>query len=238
MKSIRLLGATLLASTTLLGAGQAFAASTSTNADPASTQTPIQATLSLPTNGGTNPTPPSPVDPSHPTDPDNPGNKPNNPGGTFGIAYQPDVFNFGTHELAESGLQSFAAQLPTSGDRAFHVGVKDKTREQKGWTLQATLEGSISQQPGISILVGNGSGEVKENDGTSLVAAPVGAVTGRSDVEITTSVAEVMSGSDSFTHNSVYDYQLGTPTLKIADAKQVAANTYSGNVNWNLSVAP
>lgn len=238
MKCTRLLGTALVASTVLMGAVQASAAITSEAANPAQTTTEVQANLQIPSGGGDNPEPPSPVDPNKPVDPNNPGNKPNNPNGPFGIAYQPNVFNFGTHELKESGEQLISAQMPTSGDQKFHVGVKDKTREQKGWTLRATLVGDITTQPGISIVTGNATGEVQENISGVLSSAPVGSVTGNQNVEIDEAGALIMTGNDSVTHNSVYDYDLGSVQLKIENAKLVSAKNYTGSVNWDLSVTP
>ena len=222
-----------MVSTTLLGAGQSFAATTDTSADPASTVTDVKASLTLPDNGGDNPNPPSPVDP------DNPGNRPNNPSGTFGIAYQPSIFNFESHALNDSGYQDFTAILPSTGDHAFHVGVKDKTRATKGWVLTASLTGDIADIPGVTMSLGNGDGAVKENTSEGLVNAPTAAVSGESLIDLTKvgGATKVMSGQDGFMHNSTYDYQLGIPTLKIADTKTVAAKDYTGNVNWDLSVA-
>lgn len=238
MKSIRLLGATLLASTTLLGAGQAFAATTGTQAQPANTQTPIEAELTIPADGGTNPTPPNESPNPGTPDEDNPGNTPNNPAGTFGIAYQPDIFNFGSVELQEQGNQTINATNPTSG--YFHVGVKDKTRNTKGWTLQASFNGDLANQPGVSIFLGNGSGDVKVNQSGTLVDAPSGSVSGQGSVEISLNKpATVMEGLIGTVHNDVYDYQLGTVQLNLADAKTVQSGTYSNStVDWNLSVAP
>lgn len=235
MKRIRLLGTTLLASTTLLGAGQAFAATTGTTAAPASTTTEVQATLTLPNDGGENQDPPSSVDSQNPSDP---GNKSNNPTQAFGIAYQPNVFKFGTQTLKDSGAQEFTATVPTSGDKAFHVGVKDKTRETKGWTLNASLTGDVANIPGVSMSLGNSTGTVKENTNTGLVEAPSGSVRGQSTIELSKDSGNVpvMIGQNDFLHNSIYDYQLGTPTLKIANAKVVAAKAYTGTVNWDLSV--
>lgn len=236
MKSIRLLGATLLASTALMGAVQANAASESITTDPQylDTQTPFEATLQLPDGGGENPTPPNP-----PVDPDQPGNEPNDPDGPFGIAYQPDVFKFGTVKLTEASQEVTAtAANPASG--TFHVGVKDKTRETDGWSLKASLAGDITTQPGVTIKLGNATGEVKVNRGDSnsanLVEAPQGAVKGVSNVEISSTASEVMSGEVGYQHNDVYDYDLGNVTLTIADGSKVQADTYSGTVNWSLEV--
>lgn len=240
MKNIRLLGATLLASTTLLGAVQAYAASETEAANPAATQTEIRAELTA--SNGDNPLPPSPVDPDTPVNPDEdkPGNKPNNPEGPFGIAYQPTHFNFGKAELAESGSQEInVTQKPDAG---YHVGVKDKTKATRGWTLTAKLSGDIASQPGISISLGNGTGEVKENSAATdasanLVAAPDGSVVGQATVDVSNTAQTVMVGNEGFVHSSVYDYELGDVKLKIQDAKKVEAKKYTGTVDWNLAVA-
>lgn len=241
-KHVALFSSVLMMSTTLLGAGSVFAASQSTNASPESAETPVQAVLELPENGGTNPTPPTPpTNPSEP-DPENPGNKPNNPEGSFGIAYQPDIFNFGTTTLNESGNQEINALMPKDGDHKFHIGVKDKTRETKGWSLTAKLSGDITSQKGITISLGNTTGDVQVNRGDSsnsnLVAAPAGSVTGVANVEIGTQSQQIMAGSEGYIHNDVYDYATGQVKMKISDTKNIQAGNYSGNVDWNLAVVP
>ncbi|EGP5172059.1 hypothetical protein A5813_002601 [Enterococcus faecium] len=238
-KHVALFSSVLMMSTTLLGAGSVFAASENIDANPATTSTPVQAVLELPNSGGTNPTPPTPpVDPGNP-DPDNPGNVPNDPNGAFGMAYQPDVFNFGTVSLKETGTQEINAKMPTTGDNKFHVGVKDKTRETKGWTLKAKLTGSLSEQDGVSIEIGNGSGDVKVNNDGNLVNAPEGTVTGQSSVSAGKTEALVMSGTQGKIHNDVYDYELGAVKIKIQDAKTIQAKDYRGSaVQWNLERTP
>ncbi|EMF0491748.1 TPA: WxL domain-containing protein [Enterococcus faecium] len=234
-KHVTLFSSVLMMSTTLLGSGSVFAASQSTNASPESTDTPVQAVLELPNGGGSNPTPPTPPTKPDQPDPDNPGNKPNNPNGTFGIAYQPDIFNFGTVKLQESGAQVVTATQPKGG--TFHVGVKDKTREKQGWTLKAGLTGPLAKQEGVTIEFG--TGKVKVNDEGTLKDAPEGTVTGEAKVVAGTTEGLVMTGQSGKIHNNVYDYDLGDVKLKLADAKKVQAANYNGSsVHWHLEKVP
>ncbi|PQC21319.1 hypothetical protein CUN37_11560 [Enterococcus faecium] len=234
-KHVALFSSALMMSTTLLGAGSVFAASQSTDASPESTETPVQAVLELPNGGGTNPIPPTPPTNPDKPDPDNPGNKPNNPDGTFGVAYQPDIFNFGTVELQESGEQVVPATKPKDG--TFHVGVKDKTREKQGWTLKASLTGPLAEQEGVTIEFGTGT--VKVNDKGTLKDAPEETVTGVNKVVAGTAEGLVMTGQAGKIHNNVYDYDLGDVKLKLADAKKVQAKNYKGSsVRWHLEKAP
>ncbi|HGW6169570.1 TPA: WxL domain-containing protein [Enterococcus faecalis] len=221
------------------GSISAFADS-EVEANPASTETPVKVVLELPDNGGENPTPPStPDDPDKPN-PDKPGNKPNNPTGPFGIAYQPDYFNFGTNKLKDSGEQSFKAVVPQSGDKKFHVGVKDKSRETFGWTLKAKLQGAVLNQ-GATVELKNTKGvQANRGDSSKAILAPIGSevATAEKNVAVATDEAVVMTGNKGRLHNDVYDYEIDDVTLKIADAKNVAAGTYEGQVVWNLEKAP
>ncbi len=233
-KHVALFSSTLMMSTTLLGAGSVFAASESTNATPATAETPVQAVLELPDGGGTNPTPPSPVEPE---EPENPGNKPNDPTGAFGIAYQPNKFEFKATKLNESGTQSIALAEGKGNADTFHLGVKDKTRDTKGWSVQAQLTGDITSQRGVTIKM-TGSRQVKVNKGNELINAPEGSATGFENISVGSSAVNVMQGNAGQIHNDVYDWGLGTVTMEIADAGQVQAGSHSGSLNWNLSQTP
>ncbi|EPA8139073.1 TPA: WxL domain-containing protein [Enterococcus faecium] len=231
-KHVALFSSTLMMSTTLLGAGSVFAASQDITATPGSTSTNVTATLELPDNGGTNPTPPNPE-----PNPENPGNKPNNPDKAFGIAYQPNIFSIESTKLKESGVQVIPIKMPAKSG-TFNVGVKDKTRGTKGWTLKAQLTGDIASQPGVSIETKNDSGEVKVNNNGNLEALTDQQVVGDKNVSISGTEALIMTGQKGKVHNDVYDYDLGNVSLKIADAKKVQAGTHTGSVNWNLSQTP
>lgn len=182
-KILDCLGVTVLAFTSLLGAGTVFAADTAITPDPATTQTPFQAELQLPENGGTNPLPPNPSTDSSTPDPTNSGNKPNNSTSAFAITYQPDIFAVTPTKLQESGLQFINVTMPQNSG-TFDVGVKDKTRNTKGWTLKAQLTGAIASQPGITIETSNSTGEVKINNNGTLQSLNDNQVTEATNVSI------------------------------------------------------
>lgn len=137
MKSINLLGATLLASTALLGAGNVFANDSSTP-DPASASTPVEVTLSPRDLTGEVPTPPTP----NPGDPNNPGGGDDSSEtltGPFGIAYAPAklVQKEETVELGKSANQMVNLKS-SKGDTVINlnVGVRDETAKTgRNWTF-------------------------------------------------------------------------------------------------------
>lgn len=230
-KNVALFGTASVLATTLLGAGTAFAASQDNtyNPDPAETNTPVQAKFKLPNDGGSNE---KPEDPEGPQNPD--GNKPNNPTGPFGIAYQPALWQTPEFDgdgvtLAESGEQEI--QFTSEDSR---VGVKDKTRQDFGWTLKAKLQWTGAQLPGSTITTQNADGKVQINKGNSQYDATT-AVTGTKNLEINDQAQVVMTGVKGQQHNATYDYKLTNPTLKIADAGAVEEGTYQGNVIWTLA---
>ena len=154
MKSLKILGAVALLSTSMLGATTSFAASADYPTNPGTADTPVKAKFKLPENSGTNP------EPSNPTDPD--GNKLLNPSGPFGIAYVPNEFmtqNFeGDGEtLNESGAQTFAFKNTDA-----RVGVKDKTHTNGGWTLKAKLAWDSTELPGLTITMGTETPQINE----------------------------------------------------------------------------
>lgn len=230
MKTFKALGAAALLSTSLLGAVTSFASEEYTP-DPAKTTTPVKATFTLPEDGGTtNP----PVDPEGPQNPD--GNKPNPVNGPFGIAYQPALLEVTSTQLQESGQQefNFTAENP-------HVGVKDKTRQTFGWTLNASLtwDQPESTIKGTYIQTSNTAGEVKMNNSTAeeekLDALSNNEVTGASDVKIDTTPTLVMQGQEGKQRNGVYDYALTDAKLVVPEAGNVEAGEYTGHITWDLA---
>ncbi|WP_165004015.1 MULTISPECIES: hypothetical protein [unclassified Enterococcus] len=234
--SICFVGAGILSCTILATGTGVYAADTAISPDPATAQTPITAPLQLPDNGGSNPTPPSKT--TNPSDPTDPGNQSNDPTVAFGIAYQPGIFSIPATKLNESGPQTINVTMPQKSG-TFDVGVKDKTRGTKGWTLKAQLVWDNNEQ-GMSIQTGHTGTDAKVNTGGgNLVDAPAGSVTAVPNVAITSDAqALLMTGTQGFIHNDTYDYDLGAVSLKIANAKTTAAGTHKGHVEWNLSVAP
>lgn len=231
-KSISILGTTLLVSTTLLGAGSAFAqtAVTETNPDPATAQTPITAELTI----NQKPTKPTP-----PTGADGGGDKDSGITGIYGIAYTPAALS-GHTQLNDSSRQE--VDLANNNATKYNVGVQDKTRKNnQKWSLKAKLvwTGDTNNYMTGTTITATG-GNVKENKAGTLAAL--------SDVQVTTDKAnltieqnsevEVMKAATGKTLNGVYNYQFTTPKLVIPDVTKVAAGTYSGNINWNLENTP
>lgn len=230
MKSLKTLGAVALLSTSMLGAATSFAADTEKYpANPDTAQTPVKAKFSLPKDGGSN------SDPSNPVNPD----KPLNSAGPFGIAYVPNEFmtqNFDKSDgevLQESGEQTFAFKNTDA-----RVGVKDKTHTQGGWTLKAKLSWDGAKLPGSTILIDTPS-KVQVNEGSNKYS-DIAEVTTQPKLTISDVDSDVMQGqnlSGDEVYRSTFDLQLQNPTLRVADAGQVAAGTYTGNVTWTLTAA-
>lgn len=160
---------------------------------------------------------------------------------TYGIAYLPKQFAVNPSALNDYGAQT----IPVSKKNSFHVAVRDQLLTENSWSLQAQLIWKNKSIPGSSILTTNSTGEVKKNmnDGSApfqesdLIPISNDEVTGEKDIEIT-SAATVIMKAKSQKHNAVYDYNLGDVTLKIANAKIVEPDSYTGCVEWNLVDAP
>ncbi|HAP3574444.1 TPA: hypothetical protein IUD81_002682 [Enterococcus faecalis] len=233
MKSIRLLGATLLASTTLLGAASAFAeVSQPSQGNPNTAQTPISAELTV------NQTPEKPTPP---TGPDEGGTDEGTEiTGLFGIAYAPKALS-GTAQLSDQGQTEVALtnNSATNTNNKYNVGVQDKTRaKDRNWTLSAQLEWTNDTQgymEGATITASEGN--AKLNDGGSLSPITGGEVT--TDAASLTiqkdAPTTILTAQKGKTVNGVYNYQFKDPKLVIPQSQNVAAGTYSGNINWTLS---
>ncbi|MFP7386238.1 WxL domain-containing protein [Enterococcus hirae] len=238
MKKFKTLVSTVsVLSATLISSGAVFAASNGSATE--QKQTPITTNLQAPSNPG-NPTPPQPDGPNQDN---NSNNTNNNVNGTFGIAYQPSGFTFTTDNLSSTGEQL----IPITNNHqnaTYNVGVKDMTHDTKGWTLTAQLSWTTNSIQGATIETTN-NGEVKKNINTGgdfnnskdLIPVTSG-VTGTNNLSINSSPQNVMVGQEGTIHNAVYDYDLGSVSLKIPDTSTVSAGSYSGNVNWNLQVTP
>lgn len=147
---MRLLGATLLASTTLLGALPVFAQNTP---DPKETQTPVNTELMLKT----------PEKPQPPTGGEGGGDKPTDITGLFGIAYAPDSLS----AQGELNASSDEQRIPlTRGNvTKYNVGVQDKTRgKDRNWRLTAQLSWENDPQGYMAgTIISTTNGNVKEN---------------------------------------------------------------------------
>lgn len=229
-KSITFLGATLLASTTLMGAGSAFAETSITAAEPtpSTAQTPITAELTVDTAQ-------KPTLPEGTTDTDHNNTQTTNP---LGIAYTPSTLS-GTAKLNPSGKQDVA--LSNNSSAGYHVGVKDLTRQKHEWILTAKLAWTGDTQnymAGATVDL-TGSTEVKINNAGTLQQDSTNSVTGQASVKVNTSApAEVMKSNKSVTQNGVYDWEFTAAQLSIPEVSSVPAGTYSGNINWDLALTP
>lgn len=233
MKSIQLLGVTLLASTTLLGAGQAFAdVSQPSTPDPKQATTPITAELTVK---------------------ETPNEKPQTPGGAeggddvetgvtglFGIAYAPGELTVNAELSSDKAEQRVALKSKKDANVTKHnVGVQDKTRaKDRNWTLSAQLSwknDANGYMAGTSIATS--AGQVALNEGGTLNALTDGEVTAKADTLLIgqDAPAEVMSATKGKTVNGVYNYQFTSPELVIPHPEEVATGSYSGEIVWNLS---
>ncbi|OZS41186.1 hypothetical protein DF186_10760 [Enterococcus hirae] len=232
-KSITFLGATLLASTTLMGAGSAFAETsiTATDPTPSTAQTPITAELTI------NQTPAKPVAPNQPGE--GGGDQQTDITGIYGIAYTPAALS-GHAQLNESGSQQ--VDLANNSATKYNVGVQDKTRKNdQEWTLKAKLawtNDTNKYMAGTTITATGGN--VKENKNGVLEALSSGQVTTSANTLTIgqDSEVEIMKATKGKTMNGVYNYQFENPKLVIPETSTVAAGTYSGNINWNLENTP
>ena len=239
MKSINLLGATLLASTALLGAGNVFAKDSSTP-DPNSASTPVEVTLSPRDITGEKPTPPTP-DPNNPNNPGGGDDSSDTLTGPFGIAYAPAklVQKEQTVELGKSANQMVNLKS-SKGDTVtnLNVGVRDETAKTgRHWTLSAQLQWTGSPLAGSSIEA-QGTGNVTENISGTLNSTDKinNDVTGSLSIR-TDGPTSIMTAKNDKVMSGTYNYQFKMPQLKIADPTVVAAGTYTGNIVWNLSDA-
>lgn len=234
-KSISFLGATLLVSTTLLGAGSVFAQTSvdETSPNPSTATTPITAELTI------NQTPEKPVAPTQPDE--GGGDKVTDITGIYGIAYTPDALS-GRAELKDSGNQEVDLTNNKATGNKYNVGVQDKTRKNnQKWSLKAKLvwtDDTNNYMTGTTITATGGN--VKENKkGTLEELSDAQVTTAASNLTIEQdSEVEVMKAATGKTMNGVYNYQFTSPKLVIPEVSKVAAGTYSGNINWNLEDTP
>lgn len=223
-KHVTLFSSVLMMSTTLLGAGGVLAEEITPN--PASEKTPVSAVLSIDTSKV----------PTLPGDGSEGGHDNNNTDGAFGIAYQPKTLS-GSKQLVASGADEIS--LSHNSAAKLHVGVKDLTRKKHAWDLKASVswDGDNSQyMTGATIDISGG--KVQKNVDGNLSALDNAEVTGESNVSISSDAKRIMSSDGSKTTNAIYDYEFSEAKLKIPNAENVPAGTYSGNINWNLSITP
>ncbi|NTJ98475.1 WxL domain-containing protein [Enterococcus faecium] len=224
-----------------------FADQTQT-ATSSSAETPVTVTLNAPTTT----TPKAPTDPTDPTK----GGNEETPGGTIGengklgIAYYPKTFTF-TGNLGKDTLMLHDSSNSMSSNATYNVGVKDETRQNNQWTLTAQLIWNENALPGSTITVTNpNKGNVMKNTNNGTDEFQTSNLVSQNDVQGTVSnvvtintvgSTEIMKKGQGMVGKGTYDYCLGTLgslQLTIPNAMNLEAKTYSGNVNWNLSVTP
>lgn len=233
-KHVTLFSSVLMMSTTLLGAGGVFAATSEPSTPtPATAETPVTAELTI----NQNPTVPTP-----PTGPDGGGDQGTNINGLFGIAYAPTSLS-GRETLKETGKTEVSLTNNNATQNKFNVGVQDKTRgKDRAWTLKAKLvwEGDDNGYMTGSTITAT-EGNVKLNTDGVLSEVSNGAVSMESGADNLTieqnSEVTLMKANVGQTVNGVYNYQFKDPKLVIPNSENVAANTYSGKIVWNLSNA-
>ncbi|EMF0102945.1 WxL domain-containing protein [Enterococcus hirae] len=240
MKKTNILLGSAIVLTSLLNAGSVFAEQMP---NPDSAETPITATLNAANPG----TPKPPVDPNDPNNGGNEENQVNGEGGKFGIAYYPKSFTF-SGNLGKETLDLYDSSNSMSNEATYNVGVKDATRQNNKWTLTAKLSWDSDELPGSTITLNNSMGTVMQNENNGMDAFKTSNlinqqdVTGIKDVIInTTGSTEIMKKEQGTVGKGTYDYslgKLGELKLTIPNATNLEAKTYSGKVNWNLSVTP
>lgn len=238
MKNFNLIGVTLLASTVLMGAGQAYAAETTP--DPAEARTPVTVELTAPTTDGT-------VIPPLPDQGGNGGDSGNNGNGgdteteitgPFGIAYAPAalVAKNGTVELGKT-LNQEVELKSTSDDSVtkLNVGVRDMTQASgRSWTLSAQLEWDSKELVGSKI-VAEGAGNIHENVEGILTTTNKVENKVQNALEISSTSVDIMGSKNDQVMSGTYNYQFNMPKLVIENPSDVEASTYTGNIVWNLS---
>ncbi|HGW6169568.1 TPA: adhesive domain-containing protein [Enterococcus faecalis] len=160
--------------------------------------------------------------------------------GFLGIAYQPENFDFGVIKLnSQAPNNVYTTQF---NNKEYHVGVVDKTKTKINWALKAKLAGNELLQQGISLGIGNGTGEVKINKGNgsswNFVDSPKDIVFGERQIIVDENESVVMKGVSGSFNNDTYDYRLGNIVFTIKNVDRVQAGTYNGQIVWNLEVAP
>lgn len=230
-KSIGILGAVLLSSTTLLGAGQVFADDVKNAETPVSAELTLKETL----DPEDKPSVPQPDTPG-----EKPGEKPTEIEGLFGIAYAPKDLS-AKAQLNKNGEQKISLSAGEGVTKKLNVGVQDKTRKKTHtWTLKAQLSwknDTNNYMQGTSVEATDGN--VTENKAGKLTPLTNDEVTTTAQsLKITQeSEVDVMKASKGKTMNGVYNYQFNNPQLVIPEVSTVSAGNYSGNISWNLTDA-
>ncbi|MGH1756471.1 BspA family leucine-rich repeat surface protein [Enterococcus hirae] len=159
------------------------------------------------------------------------------------FAYIPTRFTTAATPINNSGNQ----EIPLLKTETFNIGIKDRTRTNKSWSVTAQLTWDNPQLKDTYIQTYNPGGATNQNISTGsapydpskdLVVNQDG-VNGIPDVKISTSAPIPIMESNSQTNkNAVYDYGLGEAKLVIPETQNIQVGSYTGNVEWNLISAP
>ena len=234
------LKAITLSSMLALGNTYAFATE-QTQPDPSEATTSLQGKLNLSENGGHDPNPPSDVN-----------EKTGINNSYFGISYVPRTFDFGTTKLQDSVKEQAIPATHEEG-KTFHVGVKDKRREDTHtWSLNVKHSISVDNgYQGVELKVPL-VGDIKRNmnDGQTPFEPDdlIGQVQKNNQDEVnkaendylmvTTEDQTIMYVNNGQFVNGVYDLELGNVSLQIPDPSRVPDQTFTGNVTWTLTDTP
>lgn len=152
---------------------------------------------------------------------------------SFGLAQVPTAKTF------SGNLDKGTITIPSSGTTN-EVGVLDESSDTKGWTLTAQLVWSGTAPNSTTTLRTVSTGTTNEITPTgSIGAAPAGLVTTGANLSISTTPGTVLKGNDSVQQfEGTYVTDLGAISLEIADGSGVIAQSYSGNILWDLAIAP
>ncbi|HGF8315974.1 TPA: BspA family leucine-rich repeat surface protein [Enterococcus faecium] len=165
------------------------------------------------------------------------------PSANLDFAYIPTRFTTAATPINNSGNQ----EIPLLKTETFNIGIKDRTRTNKSWSVTAQLTWDNPQLKDTYIQTYNPGGATNQNISTGsapydpskdLVVNQDG-VNGIPDVKISTSAPIPIMESNSQTNkNAVYDYGLGEAKLVIPETQNIQVGSYTGNVEWNLISAP
>ncbi|MGL9847772.1 hypothetical protein IGJ91_002942 [Enterococcus sp. DIV0765f] len=162
---------------------------------------------------------------------------------SLAFAYIPQHFSTLPTALNNIGQQD----IPLQKTMTFNVGVKDRTRTDKMWSVTAQLFWDQNSMNDSYIQTENSTGNVMQNisngstnyNPTSDLVPNADGVNGRSNVKITAQAPiTVFESNNQINKNAVYDYNLGNAHLIIPETQNIQVGSYTGNVEWNLISAP
>lgn len=137
-------------------------------------------------------------------------------------------------------LKKGKVTIPSSSSTTNQISVTNTLGTTNGWNLYAQLEWQDGELGSTSRIVTTSSGLIEERDlfGATTSIAPEVIAT-EQKLKIGTSPSLVLLGnSTGYSFEGTYTTDLGTLSLEIDDGSKVAAQSYSGTINWNLASVP